>query len=93
MTRLLAVEFFKLRKRMMTWVVGILLIALIILLYSVLWSISGRVTTFGEHNQFSAEDLRRALFLQGSVPLALSAASTRGAPSASWRRRPAAASV
>jgi ABC-type transport system involved in multi-copper enzyme maturation permease subunit len=77
-TRLVAVEFFKLRKRMMTWVVGILLIALIILLYSVLWSISGRVTTFGEHNQFSAEDLRRALFLQGSVPFALEIAGSFG---------------
>ena len=78
MTRLLHVEFFKLRKRMMTWVVGILLIALVILLYTVLWSISGRVSHFGEHNQFSAEDLRRALFLQGSVPFALEIAGSFG---------------
>ncbi len=76
--RLLAVEYFKLRKRMMTWVVGLLLVALVILLYSVLWSISGRVTSFGERNQFSAEDLRRSLFLQGSVPFALEIAGSFG---------------
>lgn len=78
MTNLLAVEFFKLRKRMMTWVVAALLVGLVILLYSVLWSISGRVTTFGEHNEFTAEDLRRALFLQGSVPFALEIAGSFG---------------
>ena len=78
MTRLIAAEWFKLRKRMMTWVVGIILVALVILLYSVLWSISGRVTTFGEHNEFTAEDLRRALFLQGAVPFALEIAGSFG---------------
>lgn len=78
MTRLIAAEWFKLRKRMMTWVVAAILIGLVVLLYSVLWSISGRVTTFGEHNEFSAEDLRRALFLQGSVPFALEIAGSFG---------------
>jgi ABC-type transport system involved in multi-copper enzyme maturation permease subunit len=78
MSRLIAAEWFKLRKRMMTWVVGIILVALVILLYSVLWSISGRVTTFGEHNEFTAEDLRRALFLQGAVPFALEIAGSFG---------------
>jgi ABC-2 type transport system permease protein len=75
---LIEVEFFKLRKRMMTWVVALLLIGLVILLYSVLWSISGRVSTFGERHQFTAEDLRRALFLQGSVPFALEIAGSFG---------------
>jgi len=77
-SRLIAAEWFKLRKRMMTWVVALILLGLVVLLYSVLWSISGRVTRFGEHNQFSAEDLRRALFLQGSVPFALEIAGSFG---------------
>ena len=71
MTRLMAAEFFKLRKRMMTWVVAILMIGLVILLYSILWSVSGHVTTFGEQNQYTGQDLRRALFLQASVPFSL----------------------
>lgn len=82
MQRLMAVEFFKLRKRMMTWVVVLLLVGLIILLYSVLWNISGRVAFFGERQRgvprFTGEDLRRALFLQGSVPFSLAIVSTFG---------------
>jgi ABC-2 type transport system permease protein len=78
-TRLINAEFFKLRKRMMTWVLAALLVGLVLLLYTVLWSISGRVTRFGEHNEFTGEDLRRALFLQGSVPFALQIAGTFGA--------------
>lgn len=77
-SRLVAVEFFKLRKRMMTWVVAILLVALIILLYSVLWSVSGRVTTFGDQQQFTGEQLRRALFLQTAVPFSLQIVATFG---------------
>jgi len=75
---LVEVEFFKLRKRMMTWVVALLLVGIIVLLYSVLWSISARVTSIGEHHQFTGEDLRRALFLQGSVPFALEIAGSFG---------------
>lgn len=71
MSRLMAVEFFKLRKRMMTWVLAALLVGLVVLMYSILWSVSERVTTFGEHNRFTAEELRRALFLETSVPFSL----------------------
>jgi ABC-2 type transport system permease protein len=78
MTQLMQVEFFKLRKRMMTWVLALLLVGLIILLYSVLWSVSERVARFGEHRQFTAEQLRRALFVQGSIPYALQIIGTLG---------------
>ncbi len=71
MRLLIEVELFKLRKRMMTWIVALLLVALVILMYSVLWSVSARVSAFGEHQQFTGEDLRRALFLQTSVPFSL----------------------
>src|SRR5947207_10624116 len=71
MTRLLQVEYFKLRKRMMTWILAAILVGLVVLLYSVLWSVSGRVTTFGDRNRFTGADLRRALFLQASVPFSL----------------------
>jgi len=70
-TRLMAVELFKLRKRMMTWILAVLMVGLVILLYSVFWSVSGHVTTFGESAEFTGEDLRRALFLQASVPFSL----------------------
>jgi ABC-2 type transport system permease protein len=77
-TRLMSAEFFKLRKRMMTWVVAILMVGLVILLYSILWSVSGHVTTFGEHNEFTGQDLRRALFLQASVPFSLQVVAAFG---------------
>ena len=63
MDRLLAAEFYKLRKRMMTWVVAAIAVGLVVLLYTVLWSTSVRVAHFGENNQFTAIDLRQALFL------------------------------
>jgi ABC-2 type transport system permease protein len=78
MTRLMAAEFFKLRKRMMTWIVAILMVGLVILLYSILWSVSGHVMTFGENSQFTGEDLRRALFLQTSVPFSLQLVASFG---------------
>jgi ABC-2 type transport system permease protein len=78
MTRLMEAEFFKLRQRMMTWILALLLVGLIVLIYSVLWSISGRVTTFGNEHQFTAEELRRALFLQTSVPFSLTVVSSFG---------------
>lgn len=81
MQRLMAAEFFKLRKRMMTWVLALILVGLVILLYSVLWNISGRVTFFGEESggiRYTGEDLRRALFMQGAVPFSLAIASTFG---------------
>jgi ABC-2 type transport system permease protein len=77
-TNLMAAEFFKLRKRMMTWVLAILVVGLVILLYSILWSVSGHVATFGENSQFSGEDLRRALFLQTSVPFSLQVVASFG---------------
>lgn len=76
---LVLVEFFKLRKRMMTWVVALLLVALIILLYSVLWSVSARVETFADESRiYTGDDLRRALFLQSSVPFSLQIVGTFG---------------
>ncbi|HSP54422.1 MAG TPA: ABC transporter permease subunit [Dehalococcoidia bacterium] len=78
MNRLMAVEFFKLRKRMMTWIVAVILVGLVILLYSLLWNISGHDRTFGEHRQFTSQDLRRALFLQSAVPFSLSVVSSFG---------------
>lgn len=72
MSRLIAVEFFKLRKRMMTWVVAFLLAALIVLLYSIVWSISGRAGSFLEDGRrVQYEDLRRGLYLEAGVPFAL----------------------
>ena len=71
MKRLMQVEYFKLRKRMMTWILAAILVGLVVLLYSVLWSVSGRVETFGDRNRFTGADLRRALFLQASVPFSL----------------------
>lgn len=71
MIPLLSVEFFKLRKRMMTWLVALILVGLVVLVYSVLWNISGRVTTFGDNQRFTGEQLRNALFLRTSVPFAL----------------------
>jgi ABC-2 type transport system permease protein len=71
MDRLMAAEFFKLRKRMMTWVVALIGVGLVMLLYSVLWSTSVRVAQFGDHDQFTGIDLRQALFLPGAVPYGL----------------------
>jgi len=71
MAQLISAEFFKLRKRMMTWVVAGILMALVILIYSVLWSTSVRVQTFGEREGFTGIDLRRALFLPGAIPYGL----------------------
>jgi ABC-2 type transport system permease protein len=71
MDRLMAAEFFKLRKRMMTWVVALIGVGLVLLLYSVLWSTSVRVAHFGDNNQYTGIDLRRALFLPGAVPYGL----------------------
>lgn len=76
---LMAVEFFKLRKRMMTYVIALLTVALIVLLYSVLWSMSGRAGGFFEQGRrYSYEDLRRGLFLEAGVPFALQIIATFG---------------
>ena len=53
MERLLDAEWFKLRKRMMTWVLALILVGLVVLLYSILWSTSSRVARFGEENRFT----------------------------------------
>ncbi len=72
MGHLIAAEFFKLRKRMMTWVLGLLLVALVVLLYSIVWSISSRTGSFLEEGQrIPYEQLRRGLFLETGVPFAL----------------------
>lgn len=79
MLPLIATEFFKLRKRMMTWVVALILVGLVVLLYSVLWSASSRVQHFGEGRQFTGLDLRQALFLPGAVPYGLQVVGSFGA--------------
>lgn len=79
MSRLLNAEFFKLRKRMMTWVLGLILVGLVLLLYTILWSTSSRVAHFGEDNRFTGLDLRQALFLPGAVPYALQIVGSFGA--------------
>ena len=72
MGHLIAAEFFKLRKRMMTWVLGLLLVALVVLLYSIVWSISSRTGSFLEEGErIPYEQLRRGLFLETGVPFAL----------------------
>jgi ABC-2 type transport system permease protein len=79
MNRLVHVEYFKLRKRMMTWVLALLMVAIVVLLYSILWSTSSRVAHYGESNQFTGLDLRQALYLPAAVPYALQIVSTFGA--------------
>ncbi len=79
MDRLIAAEFFKLRKRMMTWVLAAIMVGLVVLLYSVLWSTSVRVSTFGERHGFTGLDLRRALFLPAAVPYGLQIVGSFGA--------------
>ena len=74
MQRLIAAEFFKLRKRMMTWVVTALMIGIIVLLYSILWSISGRAGGYFDQElgrRVAYQELRRGLFLEAGVPFAL----------------------
>lgn len=81
MQRLMAVEFFKLRKRMMTWIVAAIIIGLVILLYSILWSISGRAGSYFDEEtrrSISYAELRRGLFLQSGVPFALQIVATFG---------------
>jgi ABC-2 type transport system permease protein len=79
MEQLISAEFFKLRKRMMTWVLAAILVGLVVLLYTVLWSTSVRVETFGERRGFTGLDLRRALFLPGAVPYGLQIVGSFGA--------------
>ncbi len=72
--RLMAGEFFKLRKRMMTWILAALIVGLIILLYSILWSVSGRAGGYFDRElgrRVRYEELRRGIFLQAGVPFAL----------------------
>ena len=72
--RLMAGEFFKLRKRMMTWILAAIIVGLIILLYSILWSICGRAGGYFDRDlgrRVQYEELRRGIFLQAGVPFAL----------------------
>jgi ABC-2 type transport system permease protein len=72
--RLMASEFFKLRKRMMTWILAALIVGLIILLYSILWSVSGRAGGYFDRDlgrRIQYQELRRGIFLQAGVPFAL----------------------
>jgi ABC-type transport system involved in multi-copper enzyme maturation permease subunit len=72
--RLMAGEFFKLRKRMMTWILAGLIVGLIILLYSILWSVSARAGGYIDEDlgrRIQYQELRRGIFLQAGVPFAL----------------------
>jgi len=72
MTRLIDVEFFKLRKRMMTWILALVLVGLVVLLYVILWNVSGETTSrLSLNRRFTPADLRRVLFVQFSVPFSL----------------------
>ena len=79
MTELIVAEFYKLRKRMMTWTVAAILCALVILLYMILWTTSVRVATFGENNQFTGFDLRHALYPHWATAYALQVVGSFGA--------------
>jgi ABC-type transport system involved in multi-copper enzyme maturation permease subunit len=79
MNRLIDVEFFKLRKRMMTWVCAAVLVGMIVLLYVVMWDASGEATKRLGNSRFFGEDLRRVLFLQYSVPFSLQVVGFFGA--------------
>src|SRR4051812_49981739 len=79
MTRLIDAEFFKMRKRLMTWVCALVLVGLILLLYWVLWDASGEATKRLGNSRFFQEDLRRVLYLQYSVPFSLQVVGFFGA--------------
>ncbi len=79
MQRLMWMEFFKLRKRMMTWVVAGVTIGLIILLYTIIWSISGKAGSFRDNGSIVFySQLRRSLFLEAGVPFSLQIVATFG---------------
>jgi ABC-type transport system involved in multi-copper enzyme maturation permease subunit len=74
---LFAVEFFKLRHRLMTWVLFTILLAIIILLYVVLWAVTEEASEiFVEPGEL--QRLRRFLFLREAVPFGLQLVSTFG---------------
>jgi ABC-2 type transport system permease protein len=78
-TRLFSVEFFKLRKRLMTWVLALILVGLVVLLYSILWNVSGEASARLDFaRRFTPQDLRRALFVQFAVPFSLQLVGTFG---------------
>ena len=79
MTRLIDAEFFKMRKRLMTWVCAAVLVGLILLLYWVLWDASGEATKRLGNSRFLQQDLRRVLYLQYSVPFSLQVVGFFGA--------------
>jgi ABC-type transport system involved in multi-copper enzyme maturation permease subunit len=79
MTRLIDAEFFKMRKRLMTWVCAAVLVGLILLLYWVLWDASGEATRRLGNSRFLQQDLRRVLYLQYSVPFSLQVVGFFGA--------------
>jgi ABC-2 type transport system permease protein len=72
-------ELYKLRKRMMTWTVAVILCALVVLLYMILWTTSVRVATFGEDNRFTGFDLRAALYSHWAPAYALQVVGGFGA--------------
>src|SRR3954466_12269840 len=79
MSRLINAEFFKMRKRLMTWVCALVLVGLILLLYWVLWDASGEATKRLGNSRFFQQDLRRVLYLQYSVPFSLQVVGFFGA--------------
>lgn len=79
MTELMVAEFYKLRKRMMTWTVAVILCALVVLLYMILWTTSVRVATFGDQHRFTGLDLRFALYPHWATAYALQVVGGFGA--------------
>ncbi|MFQ5878953.1 MAG: ABC transporter permease [Dehalococcoidia bacterium] len=77
MSRLLAVELFKLRQRPLTRVLLLVLMAIVVLLYVVLWAVTGNALDAGSADADVLE-LRRNLFLREAVPFGLFLVSAFG---------------
>ena len=76
MTRLISAEFFKLRKRTMTWVLLAVLVAVIILIYLLLLQTSSQVISGHPNVQETVQNL---LGLPVALPVAMSILSSFGA--------------
>lgn len=77
--RLVDVEVFKLRKRTLTWILLAVLIALIVLVYVLLWAVTetlassatGGTSTLGDIQITNIENIRETIYLRQAVPFGL----------------------
>ncbi len=77
--RLVDVEIFKLRKRTLTWILLAVLIALIVLVYVLLWAVTetlassatGGTSTLGDIQITNLENIRETIYLRQAVPFGL----------------------